>query len=255
MAAARFIRWFSEIGIGDIAAVGGKNASPGEMYRELTGRGVRVPNGFAVTADGYRHFLKIAGLAEVIRPLLEGLDTRDLTGLADKGRRIREAVLAAPVPQDLREEIEAAYRTLCDDCGAETDVAVRSSATAEDLPGASFAVAQEWFLNVRGERALLDTCRQCFASLFTDRAISYRVDKGFDQFAVALSVGVQKMVRSDVGSAGVMFTLNTETGFRDVVLISSSYGLGEMVVTGRVDSDEFLDRSGARAELRKVSRE
>jgi pyruvate,water dikinase len=240
MAAARYTRWFSEIGIADVGSVGGKNASLGEMYRELTGRGIRIPNGFAVTAEGYRHFLRSAGLAEVIRPLLDGIDTRDLPALADKGRRSREAILAAPVPQDLRQEVEGAYRRLCADYGPETDVAVRSSATAEDLPGASFAGAQESFLNVRGGRALLETCRQCFASLFTDRAISYRVDKGFDQFAVALSVGVQKMVRSDVGSAGVMFTLDTETGFRDVVLISSSYGLGEMVVKGRVDPDEFL---------------
>ncbi len=240
MAAARFVRWFSEIGIADVASVGGKNASLGEMYRELTGHSVRVPDGFAVTADGYRYFVDSAGLAAAIRPLLDGLDTRDLPGLADRGRQIREAILAVPIPRDLRTELAEAYRKLCADCGPETDVAVRSSATAEDLPDASFAGAQESFLNVRGERALLDACRQCFASLFTDRAISYRVDKGFDQFAVALSVGVQKMVRSDVGAAGVMFTLDTETGFRDAVLISSSYGLGEMVVKGRVDPDEFI---------------
>jgi pyruvate,water dikinase len=238
--AARYIRWFSELGIADIPSVGGKNASLGEMYCELTGRGVRVPNGFAVTAQGYRYFVKSAGLEAVIGPLLEGIDTRDLPGLALKGRQIREAILAAPLPQDLETELVEAYHKLSADYGSETDVAVRSSATAEDLPGASFAGAQESFLNVRGDRALLDTCRQCFASLFTDRAISYRVDKGFDQFAVALSVGVQKMVRSDVGAAGVLFTLDTESGFRDVVLISSSFGLGEMVVKGRVDPDEFL---------------
>jgi pyruvate, water dikinase len=240
MPAPRFIRWFREIGLDDVAAVGGKNASLGELYRELTPEGIRVPNGFAVTAEAYRHFLRAGGLEREIRSLLEGLDTRDLAALADRGRRLREAVLARPLPDDLGQEVLAAYAELCRECGPDTDTAVRSSATAEDLPGASFAGQQESFLNVRGERALLDACRHCLASLFTDRAISYRVDKGFDHFAVALSVGVQKMVRADLGAAGVLFTIDTETGFPDLVLINSAYGLGESVVKGRVDPDEFL---------------
>lgn len=240
MAQLHFIRWFREIGLGDVGLVGGKNASLGEMYRELTPRGINIPNGFAVTAAGYRHILQVGGLAQTIRTILADLDTRDLANLADRGRRVREAILATPFPDDLQHEITAAYATLCAQYGAETDVAVRSSATAEDLPDASFAGQQESFLNVRGARALLDACQQCVASLFTDRAMSYRVDKGFDHFAVALSIGVQRMVRSDLGAAGVLFTLDTESGFPGVVLINSAYGLGESVVKGRVDPDEFF---------------
>jgi pyruvate,water dikinase len=236
----KFIRWFRDFGIADVASVGGKNASLGEMYRELTAKGIHVPNGFAVTAEAYRHFLRVGGLGKRLGASLEGLDTRNLPDLAERGRRLREAILTTPLPDELRQEILAAYGTLCQEYGPETDTAVRSSATAEDLPTASFAGQQESFLNVRGERALMDACRQCIASLFTDRAISYRVDRGFDHFAVALSIGVQKMVRSDVGAAGVLFTLDTESGFPDVVLINSSYGLGESVVKGRVDPDEFL---------------
>ncbi|MFO0826124.1 MAG: phosphoenolpyruvate synthase [Gemmataceae bacterium] len=237
---ARFIRWFREIGLSDVASVGGKNASLGEMYRELTPTGIRIPNGFAVTAEAYRYFLRASGLGEDIRKTLVGLNTNDLTALADCGRRIREAILARPLPDDLRKEIAEAYAELCREHGHDTDTAVRSSATAEDLPTASFAGQQESYLNVRGERGVLEAVRNCIASLFTDRAISYRVDKGFDHLAVALSVGVQRMVRSDLGAAGVMFTLDTESGFRDVILISSAYGLGESVVKGRVDPDEFL---------------
>jgi pyruvate,water dikinase len=240
MTALRFIRWFRDIGIDDIPLVGGKNASLGEMYRALTPQGIRIPNGYAVTAEAYRQFLSIGGLSERLATILEGLDTRDLAALADRGRRLREAILASPLPEELRQEILQAYAILGREYGPETDTAVRSSATAEDLPGASFAGQQESFLNVRGERALVEACRQCFASLFTDRAISYRVDRGFDHFAVALSIGVQKMVRSDLGAAGVLFTLDTESGFPDVVLINSAYGLGESVVKGRVDPDEFL---------------
>ena len=256
MSTARFIRWFREIGIADVASVGGKNASLGEMYRELAPEGVRIPNGFAVTADAYRHFLNMGGLDSRLRDLLKGLDTGNLADLAERGRQLREAILATPLPPDLQQEIVAAYAELGREYGPEVDTAVRSSATAEDLPTASFAGQQESFLNIRGERALLDACRQCFASLFTDRAISYRVDKGFDHFAVALSVGVQKMVRSDLGAAGVLFTLDTESGFPDVVLISSAYGLGESVVKGRVDPDEFLVfkptlKRGARPILRR----
>jgi len=238
--APRFIRWFREIGIADIGTVGGKNASLGEMFCELVPQGVRVPNGFAVTADGYRHFLEVAGLRERIASIIQGLNTRDLPELAERGRRVREAILATPLPEDLAREILDAYAELCLEYGPETDTAVRSSATSEDLPTASFAGQQESFLNVRGDRALLDACRQCIASLFTDRAISYRVDRGFEHFDVALSIGIQKMVRSDSGTAGVLFTIDTESGFLDVVLISSAYGLGESVVKGRVDPDEFL---------------
>ncbi len=240
MTTSLFIRWFSEIGIADVPLVGGKNASLGEMYRELTPRGIKIPNGFAVTAEGYRHVLQVGGLAQTIRRILADLDSGNFTNLAERGLRVREAILATPLPQDLQQEIVRAYTALCAEYGPETDVAVRSSATAEDLPDASFAGQQESFLNIRGERALLDACQQCLASLFTDRAISYRVDKGFDHFAVALSIGVQQMVRSDVGAAGVLFTIDTESGFPDVVLINSSYGLGESVVKGRVDPDEFL---------------
>lgn len=236
----RFIRWFHEIGIEDVSLVGGKNASLGEMYRELSPRGIKVPNGFAITAEGYQQLLQVGGLAQTIRAILADLDTRDLSNLAERGRRVREAILTTGLPADLKAEILAAYAVLCDEYGPDSDVAVRSSATAEDLPDASFAGQQESFLNVQGERALLDTCHACFASLFTDRAISYRVDKGFDHFAVALSIGVQRMVRSDRGAAGVLFTLDTESGFPDVVLINSAYGLGESVVKGRVDPDEFL---------------
>jgi len=240
MDALRYVRWFRELSLADVALVGGKNASLGELYRELTPRGIRVPNGFAVTAEAYRYFMRSGGLGDQIQSILVSLDTHDLTGLANRGRAIRELILARPLPEDLRQEIAEAYAELCREFGPDTDTAVRSSATAEDLPTASFAGQQESYLNIRGERALLDACRQCMASLFTDRAISYRVDKGFDHRAVALSVGVQKMVRADVGAAGVLFTLDTESGFPDVVLISSAYGLGESVVKGRVDPDEFL---------------
>ena len=238
--ATRFIRWFREIGLADVAQVGGKNASLGELYRELTPAGIRVPNGFAVTAGAYRHFLRASGLEDEIQKSLAGLDTNDLADLASRGRHIREAILSHPLPEDVQSEIAAAYAELCRESGNDIDCAVRSSATAEDLPTASFAGQQESYLNVRGTRAILDACRACMASLFTDRAISYRVDKGFEHLAVALSIGVQTMVRSDLASAGVLFTLDTESGFPDVVLISSAYGLGESVVKGRVDPDEWL---------------
>jgi pyruvate,water dikinase len=240
MTASRYIRWFKDLSMVDVPLVGGKNASLGEMYRELVPQGVQIPNGFAVTADGYRHVIEHGKLGDVIRRRLDGLDTRNLGDLAERGRAIRDAILNTSLPDDLRDDILTAYRQLGEEFGVEPDVAVRSSATAEDLPGASFAGQQESFLNIRGERALLDACRQCLASLFTDRAISYRVDKGFDHFAVALSICVQKMVRSDLACSGVLFTLDTESGFPDVVLINSAYGLGETVVKGRVDPDEFL---------------
>ncbi len=235
----RFVRGFDEIGIDDVPLVGGKNASLGEMYRELTPRGVKVPDGFAVTAEAYRHFLREAGLDDRIREALRGLDTRDIENLRGRGLRVRQAILAASLPDDLQAEIAQAYDALCAGAREAVDVAVRSSATAEDLPDASFAGQQETYLNVQGRQLLLETCKRCFASLFTDRAISYREDKGFDHFQVGLSIGVQRMVRSDLAASGVMFSIDTETGFRDAVLINASYGLGENVVQGSVNPDEY----------------
>lgn len=234
----RFVRWFADIEIGDVASVGGKNASLGEMYRALSSRGVRVPNGFALTAAAYRHFLAEAGLDRWVSDELAALVPGNLADLHARAARIRHAMVDAALPEDLALEIVAAYQTLSGPHG-HADVAVRSSATAEDLPDASFAGQQETYLNVEGELALLHTCKRCFASLFTERAISYRLDKGFGHTAVALSIGVQKMVRSDLAASGVMFTLDTETGFRDVVLINAAYGLGENVVQGSVNPDEY----------------
>jgi pyruvate,water dikinase len=235
----RFIKWFAEISIGDIPLVGGKNASLGEMFHELSSQGVKVPDGFAVTGEGYRHFMRSTGLDVRIKEILSSLDTSDMDNLQQRGSEVRHAILATPMPRDLEDEMLAAYAKLS---GAQTlplDVAVRSSATAEDLPDASFAGQQETYLNVQGNAALLEHCRRSFASLFTDRAISYRVDKGFDHSLIALSIGVQRMVRSDLGTAGVMFTIDTETGFRDAVLINAAYGLGENVVLGSVNPDEY----------------
>ena len=234
-----YIRWFEEIGIQDVHLVGGKNASLGEMVQELTPKGVKVPNGFAVTAQAYRVFLKEAGLDEKIQHILGGLDTNDIKNLQRRGRQIRHAILAASFPLSLAKEISDAYGRLCQPGHEPVDVAVRSSATAEDLPDASFAGQQETYLNVQGQAALLDMCKRCFASLFTDRAISYRQDKGFDQLDIALSVGVQRMVRSDLATSGVMFSIDTETGFRDAVLINAAYGLGENVVQGSINPDEY----------------
>ena len=233
------IRWFEEIGLADLAVVGGKNASLGEMYRALSPLGVKVPNGFAVTADGYRGFLREAGLDRPIAAILQDLDTHDLDNLRSRGRQVRELILAAPLPPALARAVTEAYDRLGGRARDAVDVAVRSSATAEDLPDASFAGQQETYLNVRGHAALLEACRRCFASLFTDRAISYRVDKGFDHLTVALSIGVQRMVRADLAAAGVMFTIDTESGFPDVVLINAAYGLGETVVQGTVNPDEY----------------
>ncbi len=235
----KLVVWFDQLELKDIPQVGGKNASLGEMIRELTSKGVNIPDGYAVTAHAYRYLLESAGIADEINKLLSDLDTHDIKNLSERGKKIRSLIYNAELPKDLREEIIAAYGKLCDEYGKETDVAVRSSATAEDLPDASFAGQQETFLNVRGEKELIDACKRCFASLFTDRAISYRVDKGFDHMSVALSIGVQKMVRSDLASSGVIFSIDTETGFRDAILITSSYGLGEMVVQGTVNPDEF----------------
>jgi pyruvate,water dikinase len=235
----KFIRWFSEISIADVPLVGGKNASLGEMYHELASKGVKIPNGFTMTAVAYRHLLDHSRIEEKIRENLSGLDKSNAEQLAERGRRIRDLICHAPFPQDLEEEVTAAYEELCQQYGPDTDVAVRSSATAEDLPNASFAGQQETYLNIRGSTNLIDATRRCFASLFTNRAISYREDMSFDHFQVALSIGVQKMVRSDLASSGVMFSIDTETGFPDVVFITAAYGLGENVVQGAVDPDEF----------------
>jgi pyruvate,water dikinase len=234
-----YIRWFAEIGIDDVPTVGGKNASLGEMYRELSAQGIKVPNGFAITADAYRCFLSEAGLDGWIIDQLSDLEVRNLPNLRERAARIRRAILEAALPDNLILQIIAAYRELSGGPHTQADVAVRSSATAEDLPDASFAGQQETYLNVEGELALLHTCKRCFASLFTERAISYRADKQFDHGKVALSIGVQKMVRSDLATAGVIFTIDTETGFRDAVLINAAYGLGENVVQGSVTPDEY----------------
>ena len=233
------VLWFDEIELNDIPQVGGKNASLGEMRRALQGKGVNIPDGFAVTAHAYRYLLESAGIVDKMKDVLSDLDTHDMHNLSEKGSEIRSLIYNAKIPEDLREAIVKAYRRLCDEYGEDTDVAVRSSATAEDLPDASFAGQQETFLNVEGEDALIDACKKCFASLFTNRAISYRVDKGFDHLSIALSIGVQKMVRSDLASSGVIFSIDTETGFKDAALITGSYGLGETVVQGTVNPDEF----------------
>ena len=234
------IKWFADITIDDVPLVGGKNASLGEMVRELASKGVKVPNGFAVTAEAYRHFIREAGIDKSIRATLSDLDTRDMANLSERGQAVRQTILNATIPADLQEEIATAYKELQSDSKTPLDVAVRSSATAEDLPDASFAGQQETYLNVHGTAALMETCKRCFASLFTDRAISYRVDKKFDHFKVALSIGVQRMVRSDLACSGVMFTIDTETGFRDAVMVSAAYGLGENVVQGSVTPDEYM---------------
>src|SRR5581483_1964406 len=236
----RFVRWFSEVGLGDVAVVGGKVASLGEMIRELSPLGIRVPDGFAITADAYRHFISAAGLDERISGLLGGIAAGDVQALVARSAEIRNLILGAELPPEIASEAVAAYQALSQRFGIpQTDVAVRSSATAEDLPGASFAGQQDTYLNVRGEAALLESVKKCFASLFTARAISYRADMGFDHLHVALSVGVQKMVRSDKAASGVLFTLDTESGHRGVVLITSSYGLGEAIVQGQVVPDQF----------------
>ena len=239
MPETNYIRWFSETTIDDVPLVGGKNASLGEMYRELTGQGIKIPNGFSITAEAYWKLLEAGGILEKLKKVMEGLDTSDVAELSKRGKAARDLILEAGIPDVLWTEIKGAYDELCEEYGEEADVAVRSSATAEDLPTASFAGQQETYLNIRGYPALRDACVRCFASLFTDRAISYRVTNGFDHFKVALSIGVMKMVRSDLASSGVIFTLDTETGFPDVVFITGAYGLGENIVQGQVNPDEF----------------
>lgn len=252
---------FEEVGIADIPLVGGKNASLGEMIQQLTYSGVNVPAGFATTAYAYRDFIKKAGLEEQLRSLFSDLDVEDVNNLRSRGKQARTLILNTPFSPELEDALAHAYLQLCqqynetgalgekvapesrEECvrySSNTDVAVRSSATAEDLPDASFAGQQETYLNVHGVRGVLDACHKCFASLFTDRAISYRTLKGFDHFSIALSVGIQKMVRSDLASSGVMFSIDTETGFKDAALITAAYGLGENVVQGAVNPDEYF---------------
>lgn len=235
----QYIKFFEEISINDIPTVGGKNASLGEMINNLGARGVSVPSGFAIVADGYRLHLSANNLTDSIKQLVQKIDKKHLDQLAAIGHEIRALIRNAPLPRELAQEIKTAYQKLETRYGAQCDVAVRSSATAEDLPEASFAGQQETYLNIKGEQELLRMSTHAFASLFTDRAISYRIDHGFDHLDIALSVGVQKMIRSDKASAGVIFTLDTESGFKDVIFITGSYGLGEMVVQGSVNPDEF----------------
>jgi pyruvate,water dikinase len=234
-----FILWFDDILIEDVALVGGKNASIGEMYQKLTSKGVAVPNGFAITSYAYRHLIKTAGIENDVIEALAGLDTHDIKNLQERGEKVRGIIRNAEFPDDLRQAIIEAYKKMEEEYGSNVDVAVRSSATAEDLPDASFAGQQETFLNIRGVDALIENCRKCFASLFTNRAISYRYDKGFGQFDVYLSIAVQKMVRSDAASSGVIFSIDTESGFEDAVFITGSWGLGENIVLGVVNPDEY----------------
>ncbi len=234
----QYIAWFDALRMSDVGSVGGKNASLGEMISQLAHLGVRVPGGFATTAAAYRDFLAQGGLDRRIQVALDNLAVTDVTELARVGSQIRQWIMAVPLPQRLADEVRSAYKKLQQD-GAEISLAVRSSATAEDLPDASFAGQQETFLNIHGEEQVLAAIKQVFASLYNDRAISYRVHQGFEHQAVALSAGIQRMVRSDIGASGVIFTLDTESGFDQVVLITSAYGLGETVVQGSVNPDEF----------------
>ena len=255
-----FFLWFEEVGMTDVSLVGGKNASLGEMIQQLTPKGINVPGGFAITAYAYRYFIQQAGLETRLRQLFADLDVEDVHNLQSRGKQARTLIFNTPFPQELETAIAQAYTQLCqrydsdrqceqyegaqkEECqqySYNLDVAVRSSATAEDLPDASFAGQQETYLNVYGVLSVLEACHKCFASLFTDRAISYRTMRGFDHFDVALSVGVQKMVRSDLATSGVMFSIDTETGFKDTALITAAYGLGENVVQGAVNPDEYV---------------
>ncbi|MBT3463861.1 phosphoenolpyruvate synthase [archaeon] len=236
----KFVLWFKELGIEDVPLVGGKNASLGEMYRNLTAKKVAIPNGFAITAYAYHYILEKAGVKDQIKRVLSDLNTHDMKNLSDRGAKVRKIIENAKFPKELEDEIVREYRKLCKFFKTtNVDVAVRSSATAEDLPDASFAGQQETYLNIRGANNLIAACKKCFASLFTNRAISYREDKKFDHFSIGLSIAVQKMVRSDKSSSGVMFSIDTESGFPNAVFLTSIYGLGENIVQGAVNPDEF----------------
>lgn len=254
---SKYIYWFDELGVDDVPLVGGKNASLGEMYRALTPQGIRVPNGFAISAQAYRDMLEKAGAWPTLHTLLDDVDKTDIEALTSRAQKAREIVYGAGLSATLRKEILHAYYLLQVEYGDGLSLAVRSSATAEDLPTASFAGQHDTYLHIQGDEMLLDACQRCFASLFTERAIAYRIDQGFDHFKVALSIGIMKMVRSDLDASGVMFTLDTESGFRDVVFITGAYGLGENVVQGAVDPDEFYVhkptfQQGYRAVLRRT---
>jgi pyruvate,water dikinase len=256
MSEHNYVRWFSELGVDDVPLVGGKNASLGEMYSNLARHGIRVPDGFAITADAYRDLLEAAGAWPELHAALDDLHPSDLDDLAARSAQARRIVFEAGLPADLTEQILAAYRRLQETTPGPLRVAVRSSATAEDLPDASFAGQHDSFLDIGTEEELLEACRRCFASLFTERGVHYRVDHGFDHFKEALSIGVMRMVRSDLASSGIAFTLDTETGFRDVVFVTASYGLGENIVQGKVEPDEFYVHKptyalGHRAVLRR----
>lgn len=232
---------FEQVNIHDVPIVGGKNASLGEMIQQLSSQGIRVPTGFATTADAYRYFMQAGNLEEKMRSHLDTLDTQDIQALSECGKAVRDLILETPFPPKLEVAIAEAYLELCQQTGQPAlDVAVRSSATAEDLPDASFAGQQETYLNIHGVKGVLDACHKCFASLFTNRAISYRITQGYDHFSVSLSVGVQQMVRSDLATSGVMFSIDTESGFRNAALITAAYGLGENVVQGTITPDEYL---------------
>lgn len=233
------ILWLNQISMKDIPLVGGKNASLGEMIRNLSSKGINIPDGFAVTADAYKYFINVNNLNEPIKKILSDLDKSNVEELKKRGKKIRNLILSGKMPEDLQNAIIEAYSEMEKKYGKNVDVAVRSSATAEDLPDASFAGQQETYLNIQGAQNVIQAVKKCFASLFTDRAISYRIDKGFNHFSVYLSAAVQKMIRSDKASAGVIFTIDTETGFKDVVYITGSWGLGEYVVKGVVNPDEF----------------
>ena len=234
------ILWFDQVGIKDIPLVGGKNASLGEMMQQLTPKGINIPNGFATTAYTYRYFIETAGLEAQLRQLFTDLDVEDVKNLQQRGKKARALIMNTPFPVELERAIAISYETLCYLYGEDIDVAVRSSATAEDLPDASFAGQQETYLNIHGIKSVLKAVHKCFASIFTDRAISYRTTRNFDHFDVALSVGIQKMVRSDQATSGVMFSIDTETGFQNAALITAAYGLGENIVQGAVNPDEYL---------------
>jgi len=234
----KFVLWFDEIGMKDVGLVGGKNASLGEMYRNLKSKGVEVPGGFAITAYAYKYLIKETGIENKIVEILSDLDVNDIKNLREKGKKIREIISNVEFPEELEEAVLEAYHKMMEE-DKDLTVAVRSSATAEDLPDASFAGQQETYLNIKGDKDLIEACKKCFASLFTDRAISYREDKNFDHLNVYLSIAVQKMVRSDLASSGVMFSIDTESGFKNVVFITGSWGLGENVVQGKVNPDEY----------------